>query len=129
MDQNLIATQADSLTAIRGSVNDDALITEPIFCLDDLLLWLSSGHLVILQSLYHVREFVEASFLVQCLKLCKVLWEKEARRAHEVEDIPEEMSVPVYEVVLLEAVQDDGDRTIEQLPEFGLRIVCQRLQR
>lgn len=44
----------------------------------------------------------------------EVVWDEELGRPEEVEDVAEHVSIPVNEVVLLQAVQDYGLRTIKE---------------
>lgn len=42
--------------------------------------------------------------------------------AHVVEDVAEHLAIPVYEVVLLEGVQHDGDGPVEEPGQSALRV-------
>ena len=44
----------------------------------------------------------------------EVIWEKQFRRAQEAQDVAENLSIPVDEIMLLQTVQDDGLSAIEE---------------
>lgn len=44
----------------------------------------------------------------------EVFWKQQFAGPEETEDVAEDLSVPIYEVVLLQAVQHDGLGAIEQ---------------
>lgn len=63
----------------------------------------------------HGGDVVEARLVEQELPVAEVTGELEALRAQEVEDVSEDASVAIDEVVLLEGVEDDRDASVKHL--------------
>ena len=82
------------------------------------------------QGFDHGMDVVETRLFQQQFHIGKVVGEQEPPAvADKVENVPEHVAVAIDEVVLLEAVQHDGDAAVEHFGEAGVAKTGQRLER
>lgn len=73
------------------------------------------------QRLYHGDDIIIFGFFEEQVDVGKVFGQQQAGIAHEIEDVPEHLTVAIDEVVLLQTVQYDGNTSAEHLsqPRFA----------
>lgn len=116
-DQGFVSAKSDPLTKVGCNTHHQALA--------------GAGHptqlLVLapaLQLCKHGLQLKVSSLLIQQTVVFEVIWNEELGRPEEVEDVAEHVSIPVNEVVLLQAVQDYRLCAIKETTNSGFWKLC-----
>lgn len=121
LNEDLLSAQGDPLAQVRCDTNHKAVTG---LCHPSLLALL----LPALELLDHGCQLVITRLFVQQVEVLEVIWKEQFAGPEETENVAEYLAIPIYEVVLLQAVQHDGLGAIEQTTDSWIWVLGEGCQ-